>query len=445
MAPAASTHLASWSTKPSTQNFIAGVGVAFSAGVFTSLNLLGAGGANLEQSHVIQTANAILSSVWFFSACFGGTYLRFLGPGLTMGLGISTFAIYVGSLWYYGITGQKAFTLIAGAVIGLGAGAVFITSGYISVAYSRNHNRGKFVAIQQTLQATGTIICSIVPVIINKDNSIRATTPAAIYITYIVIVLASALLAFITLRRAHQVHGMGLDSTSETNKGVWTALKGNIRVFKETKLLLLLPAFFSAGSFLIYLGSVNVFNNTLRARSLLSFVALVVQIPFGHLLHLILDNYTQHQRLLIGLIPSLGSPWSFFVMNWTASVLWQYLVPWYIGSLSLTSDRLSHYIGVQRGFLAAGEAICFGIDAAGLNYLAFAGVIFAFYAIRVAILAFFAIFYIQDDDDLPKGRTFSHETKDEGPSSQQNVTNLTGFGQQSTQVAQQSLGMINNT
>ncbi|KAI1872935.1 uncharacterized protein JN550_003809 [Neoarthrinium moseri] len=200
MAPAASTHLASWSTKPSTQNFIAGVGVAFSAGVFTSLNLLGAGGANLEQSHVIQTANAILSSVWFFSACFGGTYLRFLGPGLTMGLGISTFAIYVGSLWYYGITGQKAFTLIAGAVIGLGAGAVFITSGYISVAYSRNHNRGKFVAIQQTLQATGTIICSIVPVIINKDNSIRATTPAAIYITYIVIVLASALLAFITLR-----------------------------------------------------------------------------------------------------------------------------------------------------------------------------------------------------------------------------------------------------
>ena len=45
---------------PRTQNLIAGVGVAFSAGVFVSLNLLGAGGGRPDSAHVVQVANAVL-------------------------------------------------------------------------------------------------------------------------------------------------------------------------------------------------------------------------------------------------------------------------------------------------------------------------------------------------------------------------------------------------
>lgn len=44
--------------KPASQNFISGIGIAFSAGVFVSLNLLGAGGGRPDSAHVIQTANA---------------------------------------------------------------------------------------------------------------------------------------------------------------------------------------------------------------------------------------------------------------------------------------------------------------------------------------------------------------------------------------------------
>jgi hypothetical protein len=120
-----------------------------------------------------------------------------------------------------------------------------------------------------------------------------------------------------------------------------------------------LPAFFPAGSFLIYLGSVNAFQNNLRARSLLSFIALIVQIPFGHLLHLILDNpkWPRRKRALVGLgfvgvplsvawvweiirarhfdrndPPKIPVDWRerdfgpimvLFVLNWTASILWQ--------------------------------------------------------------------------------------------------------------------------
>lgn len=138
---------------PSTQNAVAGVGLGFSAGVFVALNLLGAGGGQPDSAHVIQMANAILSSVWFLSASVGGTYLSFLGPAITMAFGICTYALYVGALWYYEAFGNPGFPLIAGAMIGIGAGAVFITTGHIQVAYSDEMNKGRFIAVQNSLQA----------------------------------------------------------------------------------------------------------------------------------------------------------------------------------------------------------------------------------------------------------------------------------------------------
>jgi hypothetical protein len=173
--------------KPFSQNFISGIGIAFSAGVFASLNLLGAGGGLPDSAHVIQTTNAILSSVWFFSACVGGTYLQILGPGLTMCSGICTYALYVGSLWYYEASGKEEFPMVSGAIIGVGAGAVFITSGYIQVAYSNYTNKGKFIAIRNTFQAVGSILCCILPVVLNRNNASRAGVPAAVYVTYIIV------------------------------------------------------------------------------------------------------------------------------------------------------------------------------------------------------------------------------------------------------------------
>ncbi|ETS86101.1 hypothetical protein PFICI_04126 [Pestalotiopsis fici W106-1] len=420
-----STLLRAWTTSAYMQNVVAGVGIAFSAGVFVSLNLLGAGGGRPESADVIQTANAILSSVWFLSACFGGTYLNIFGPGVTMCFGICTYAMYVGALWYYEVTGQAAFPLFGGAIIGVGAGAVFITSGYIQVAYSNDQNKGQFIAIQNTLQAGGSIVCSILPVILNRNNIQRGGVPAAIYATYIALMLVVALLSLVILRRPDEVKD---DTSSKAivieRKSVASELLSNLTVFSDWKLLVMLPAFLPAGSFLIYLGSVNAFENSLRARSLLSFIALIVQIPVGHILHLILDNHgwTKPRRALFGLgfvaLPlSVAWVWEIvrtrdfnrsfppenpvdwtearygpamvlFVLNWTASVLWQYIVPWFIGNLDIPQDKISHYMGVQRGFLAAGEAICFGVDAAKISYVAFASAIFALYAVGIAVLVY---------------------------------------------------------
>ena len=418
---------------PSIQNVIAGVGIGFSAGVFVSLNLLGAGGGRPESARVVQTANAILSSTWVFSACFGSTYLNIFGPGVTMSLGIVTYVFYVGSLWFYEVFGQPALPLSAGVLIGLGAGAVFITSGYIQVAYADEGAKGKFIAVQNNLQALGSIICSLLPVILNRANAERTGAPPAIYITFIAIMACVALLNLVTLRRPGDLkRADGSDVAHHARRSILAELRANAAVFAEWKLLIMLPVFLPAGSFLIYLGSANAFQHSLRARSLLSFLALVVQIPFGHLLHLILDHpkWTRRTRAILGLayvgvplctawaweiartqpldrgqLPSHPIDWNepafapaavLFILNWTASVLWQYLVPWFVGSLTNSPARLSHYVGVQRGFLAAGEAICFGLDAAGIPYSAFAGGIFALYVTGIIALAYLAVCHITE-------------------------------------------------
>jgi hypothetical protein len=85
-----------------------------------------------------------------------------------------------------------------------------------------------------------------------------------------------------------------------------------------------------------------------------------------------------------------------FSLNWTASILWQYLVPWYIGALDIPPEKVGHHMGAQRGFLAAGEALSFGADAAGIPYVAFAGAILACYAAGIVVLVYTGACHIPD-------------------------------------------------
>lgn len=75
---------------PWMQNFISGIGVGCSAGLYVALNLLGAGGGRPDSAQVVQVVNATLCSVWFLSSSFGGSILNKLGPGPTMCIGVQT-------------------------------------------------------------------------------------------------------------------------------------------------------------------------------------------------------------------------------------------------------------------------------------------------------------------------------------------------------------------
>lgn len=50
------------------------------------------------------------------------------------------------------------------------AGFIYVTQGYISMSYSEERERGKFVAIALNLQALGAVVGGIIPLIINRNK-----------------------------------------------------------------------------------------------------------------------------------------------------------------------------------------------------------------------------------------------------------------------------------
>jgi MFS family permease len=77
---------------------------------------------------------------------------------------------YVGSLWYFDQVGKQGFPIFAGVLIGISAGLIFVTMGYIANSYSEEEDRGKYITISINLQATGSIIGGIIPLIINRKS-----------------------------------------------------------------------------------------------------------------------------------------------------------------------------------------------------------------------------------------------------------------------------------
>ncbi|KAI7788259.1 hypothetical protein LA080_012326 [Diaporthe eres] len=417
---------------PWVQNIISGVCVGASAGMYIALNLLGAGGGRPDSAQVVQVVNATLCSVWFFSSSFGGSILNKLGPGVTMCIGVQTYVVYVGSLWYYDETGLKDYPYAAGPIIGIGAGMVFITAGYISTAYPEEREKGSFSTMLMNMQALGSVIGGIIPVIINRNSATVAGVPRSVYIAFIVIMIIGGLCGLLLLRPQDLRRDDGSVVAVHPPRGAWAELKSNLMIFTDPVLLIMVPAFFPSEGFLVYSGSVNAHLNNLRTRSLLSFVAVCLQIPAGWALRSILDHETwgRRKRGLIGLTvvsvplvaawvwemirtrnynrnspptdptdwdePRFGWIFILFMLNWVFSQLWHNIVYYWIGAITNSPQKLTHYVGVFRGVLGAGEAICFGLDSIKIPFIAEAGGILLFYAIGICSFYYLGIYHIKD-------------------------------------------------
>jgi hypothetical protein len=242
---------------PWTQNVISGLCVGASAGIYVALNLLGAGGGRPDSAQVVQVVNATLCSVWFFSSSFGGSILNKLGPGITMCIGVQTYAVYVGSLWYYDETGKRGYPYASGPIIGIGAGMVFITAGYISTAYPEENEKGSYATMLMNCQALGSVISGIIPVIINRDTDTATGVPRAVYISFIIIMILGGLLGLLLLAPQKLTRDDGSVVAVNPPRGWWEELRSNLLIFTDPILLMMVPAFFPAECFLVYSGSVN--------------------------------------------------------------------------------------------------------------------------------------------------------------------------------------------
>lgn len=149
---------------------IIGILVGLTAGLYVALNLLGAGGGKPNSAQTVQVVNMTLCAVGFFSASFGGSVLNTVGPAITACLGILGDILYVGSLMYFDRTGKEGFPIFAGVAIGISAGLIFVTMGYIAMSYSEEQDRGTYITMSVNLQAVGAVVGGIIPLLINRNS-----------------------------------------------------------------------------------------------------------------------------------------------------------------------------------------------------------------------------------------------------------------------------------
>ncbi len=251
--------------------------------------------------------------------------------------------------------------------------------GSIAMSYSEEEERGSFIAISINLQAVGCVIGDLIALLINR-NAISATgVPVAVYIVLIAMMGVGCLLA-LTLRPPSKViRDDGTQVATLHTRGFVEEFKANLEIFKEWKLLLMIPAFLPSECFLVYGGSVNAYRNDLRTRCLLSFCAVVLQIPAGYGLQKILDHktWTRRKRALIGLavvgipllaawiweivrtrnynrheIPAHALDWTddgfapifvLFMLNWVSSILMQYVILYYLSCLTNLPTKAANY------------------------------------------------------------------------------------------------------
>ncbi|KAJ4405739.1 hypothetical protein N0V91_005046 [Didymella pomorum] len=385
-----------------------------------------------DSAQVVQVVNATLCAVWFFSSSFGGSILNKLGPGLTMCIGVQTYVVYVGSLWYYDETGRPEYPYASGPIIGIGAGMVFVTAGYIATAYPEEKDKGSYATILMNMQALGSVISGIIPVIINRNTDTASGVPRSVYISFIVIMIIGGLLCLLLLRPQKLTRDDGSVVAVHPARGAWEELRSNLLVFTDPVLLMMVPAFLPSEGFLVYSGSVNAFHNNLRARSLLAFIAVVLQIPAGWALQAVLDypHWGRRKRGLVGLTgvsagllvawiwemirvrnydrnnPStVPTDWNeaefgwilvLFILTWVFSQLWHNIVYYWIGALTNSPQKLTHYVGVFRGVLGAGEAICFGLDSIKIPFIAEAGGILLFYVMGFCVFYYLGVYHVKD-------------------------------------------------
>ncbi|KAF8846541.1 hypothetical protein BDZ45DRAFT_710030 [Acephala macrosclerotiorum] len=403
---------------PFWQNFLSGLTIAFTAGIYVALNLLGAGGGQPDSAKIPTRLNACLNSIWVLSSALGSMVLHTVGPGITAFLGVASYIVYVGGLWYLSNTGHAAFPYFSAVCIGISAGLIFVTSGYIMLSYPEEKEKGLYVTTGFGLLAGGEIIGGIIPLLIARNNDSDGGVPNAVYIAFIIIMCLTAIAGLFILPPNKIKRDDGSGVAEIKYRGLWAELKSNVSSLMDVRLLVMIPCFLPAETYLVYLGSVNAFHDNLRTRCLLSFMSVVLQTPFSIILQKIFDHtaWKRKTRALAGLSyvavplcaawiwemvrvskydrhnPPIPMDWTddgfagifvLFMLNWISSTLWQYVIMYFLGTLTNDLIKGSHYAGGFRACLAAGESVEVGI-------------IFAFYVAGILIYAYMAFFVVEE-------------------------------------------------
>ena len=270
--------------------------------------LTGMGGSGQVDSTTAANSNVATHACTAASSLvLVGAFYKFLGPRVSLIIATWTYALYGGSLLNFNRTGNGAFVIAAGALLGLGAAFFWVAQGTIMLTYCADATRGRSIGIFWVIFNLGATVGSLASFGINYHSK-KGTVTDSTYVAYIVIMLfgwALSVLVCPTGTLSSRYHGDRIkeQSTRLNWRNMRVAVVETLRVVVNWRIVCLYPMFFTANVFYSYQqNSVNGKTFNLRSRSLNSALYWIAQMVFGLLFGMFLDiqRLNRRTRAVIG-------------------------------------------------------------------------------------------------------------------------------------------------
>ncbi|RZC17857.1 UNC93-like protein 1 [Glycine soja] len=365
-------------------------------GMFNALSGMG-GGGQVNSTASNNALTALYTTFAIFGIVGGGIY-NILGPHLTLFAGCSTYVLYAGSFLYYNHYQHQFFAIVAGAILGVGAGLLWAAQGAIMTSYPPENRKGTYISIFWSIFNMGGVIGGLIPFILNYNRGdSAATVNDGTYIGFMVFMSVGAVLSLTILPASKVVRNDGTRCTNMLYSNVATESVEILKLFYNWKMLLIIPAAWSSNFFYTYqFNHVNKPQFNLRTRGFNNVfywgAQMVGSVGIGYVMDFSFKSRRKRGVLGIGVVALLASaiwggalanqinhdsrvildfknsgsryagPFVLYFSFGLLDAMFQSMVYWVIGALANDSEILSRYAGFYKGIQSAGAAVAWQID-----------------------------------------------------------------------------------
>ncbi|KAL4746971.1 hypothetical protein BDW72DRAFT_209939 [Aspergillus terricola var. indicus] len=258
--------------------------------------LTGLGGSGQVDPTVAANATVALLSATAGTALFVvGPIFDRVGPRICLLLGGWTYPLYAGSLLCFNRTGNGAFVIASGAILGIGASFLWVSQGAIMTTYVRESQKGRAIAAFWIIFNLGGGVGSLASFGLNY-RSTSGTVSDGTYIALLILMAVGWLLGVLicppSAVRLEELQSARTQTAEvETEMPNWrSTLRLAARTILDWRVLSMLPLFSCANVFYSYQQNiVNGMTFNIRTRSLNSALYWLAQMLGGLVMGLILD------------------------------------------------------------------------------------------------------------------------------------------------------------
>ncbi|KAE8697216.1 UNC93-like protein 1 [Hibiscus syriacus] len=367
-------------------------------GMFNALSGMGGGGQ--VKTTVANNANTALYTTFAFFGILGGSVYNIFGPKITLAMGCSTYVLYAGSFLYYNHYHDQTFAIIAGAVLGIGAGFLWAGQGAIMTSYPTAGRKGIYISLFWTIFNLGGVMGGLIPFFLNYHREDSETVNDGTYIAFMCIMSTGALISLAILSPARVVRDDGTRCTNIKYSNVATEAIEILKLFRNRKLQFIIPAACASNFFYTYqFNDVNGLMFNLRTRGLNNVFywgsQMIGSVGIGYILDFSFKSRRTRGLVGVGVVTVLGTaiwagglanqlnysfdkppkrldfkrsgtdfakPFVLYFCYGLLDAMFQSLVYWTIGALADNSEVLSRYVGFYKGVQSAGAAVAWQVD-----------------------------------------------------------------------------------